>query len=183
MDIEDFWSLIERSTAGSDTKDAREDWLITTLSGRDRAEIEDFAIRLQEARDRVDDARMWSAAEVILDGCSTDSFWYFQCWLIGLGREAFERAAADPDTLADLPAVRILAARPYETWDDEVWPEWESLDYVAGRAYADDDGSELDEAVAARGVDLRADPLEPDWSREYHFPRLRELFPRHHTRG
>jgi hypothetical protein len=176
VDIDDFWQLIERSAAEGGTKDEREEWLIATLSEREPAEIEDFAIRLQEMRDRIDHAGMWSAADAIADGCSTDGFWYFQCWLIGQGREAFELAAADPDAMAGLPLVRRLATRPRRRWDDEEWPEWESLAYVAGRAYGDDDGSALWEAVDARGVRLRSDPLKPDWSREHHFPRLRELF-------
>jgi hypothetical protein len=183
MDIDGFWRLIERSAAEGGVKDDREAWLIATLRELGPTETEDFAIRLQEMRDRVDDARMWTAADVIIDGCSTDGFWYFQCWLIGQGRAAFETAAADPDAMAGLPLVRDLATRPYGTWDDEVWPEWESLDYVAGHAYADDDGSALWEAVDARGVRLRSDPLMPDWSRDHEFPRLRELFPHRRDRS
>ncbi|GIE36504.1 hypothetical protein Ait01nite_095490 [Actinoplanes italicus] len=177
MDIDGFWRLIERSAAEGGTKDEREEWLTATLRELGPSEIEDFTIRLQELRDRIDHAHMWTAADVIKDGCSTDGFWYFQCWLIGRGREAFETVAADPDALAGLPAVRRLAAKPRGRWNDEEWPEWECLAYVAGHAYTDDDGSALWEAVEARGVRLRSDPLKPDWSREYHVPRLRELFP------
>ncbi|WP_433790394.1 DUF4240 domain-containing protein [Actinoplanes sp. CA-252034] len=181
MDIDEFWRLIERSAREGGGKDGREAWLTATLRRLDRVDIEDFEIRLQELRDRVDSARVWSAADVIIDGCSTDGFWYFQCWLIGQGREVFERAAADPDTLADLPALRHLATRPYGTWSDDEWPEWECLAYVARPAYPDQEEDALYHAVLARGVRLRSDPFKPDWSREHHFPRLRELFP--HSRG
>ncbi|MFF5497583.1 DUF4240 domain-containing protein [Streptomyces aquilus] len=39
-------------------------------------------------------------------GCSDDGFDYFRGWPIAQGREDFERATADPDALAELPAVR-----------------------------------------------------------------------------
>jgi hypothetical protein len=34
-------------------------------------------------------------------GAGDDGFYYFRCWLIGMGREAYEAAVADADTLAD----------------------------------------------------------------------------------
>lgn len=37
---------------------------------------------------------MWGAAWQITQGfCSDDVFWYFQPWLVGLGRGAFARVA------------------------------------------------------------------------------------------
>ncbi|MEV6300323.1 DUF4240 domain-containing protein [Actinoplanes sp. NPDC051861] len=179
MDLDGFWRLIERSGRERDTKDGRTQWLTGVLGRLDRVHIEDFDARLQELRDRIDGARMWTAADVMIDGCSTDGFWYFQCWLIGQGREAFERVAADPDELVTLPAVQHLATRPYGTWEDEEWPEWESLAYVARSAYPD--GEEIFDVLEERGVYIRSDPLHPDWSREYSYPRLSALFP--HRRG
>jgi hypothetical protein len=59
-------------------------------------------------------AQLWAAAFVINGGCSDDGFEYFRGWLITRGREVFERALADPDSLADLLAVQAAAA----TWND-----------------------------------------------------------------
>ncbi|WP_433825406.1 DUF4240 domain-containing protein [Actinoplanes sp. CA-015351] len=184
MDIDDFWRLIERSARESVDRPGREQWLIGALGALDRPDIEDFEIRLQELRDRIDDAHMWGAADVVIDGCSTDSFWYFQCWLVGQGRELFERVAADPDDLATVPDLQHLATRPYGTWTDEEWPEWESLAYVADQAYEAITGDEdaLHEALTARGARIRSDPLKPDWSRPRRYPRLEALFP-HRRRG
>jgi hypothetical protein len=54
---------------------------------------------------------MWGAASLITDGlCSDDGFWYFQPWLIGQGQHWYQLAAHNPDNLADIPAVRALAA-------------------------------------------------------------------------
>jgi hypothetical protein len=56
-------------------------------------------------------------------------------WLIGLGRDAFERAVANPDNLASLPEVLRLAGRPVDGWSPDDWPDWASLSYVAWEAY------------------------------------------------
>lgn len=78
---------------------------------------------------------MWGAAYLIKDGvCSSDGFWYFQVWLIGLGREAFERAVANPDNLASVSEVLRLAGRPADDWSLDEWPNWELLDSVASNA-------------------------------------------------
>jgi hypothetical protein len=183
MDIDGFWRLIERSARERDSPEEREGWLVEVLRRLDREHIEDFEFRLQECRDRVDNAAVWAAADVVYDGCSTDGFWYFQCWLIGQGREAFERVAADPDALATLPAIRRLAGRTFREWGDE-WPGWESLAYVAGRAYpGDEDGEVLEAALDERGFHWRSDPRLPGWSQTGDYPRLRELFPLSGRRG
>ncbi|MGA5275731.1 DUF4240 domain-containing protein [Streptomyces cellulosae] len=57
---------------------------------------------------------LWAAAYLINGGCSDDGFDYFRGWLIAQGREVFERAVADPDTLADLPGVRAAAAAGHD---------------------------------------------------------------------
>ncbi|WP_373430749.1 DUF4240 domain-containing protein [Streptomyces sp. B3I8] len=68
---------------------------------------------------------LWVATERIFGGwCSDDGFCYFGLWMVGLGRNAFSRAVADPDALADTPEVQCLVARPRGLWNDD-WPEWE----------------------------------------------------------
>jgi hypothetical protein len=148
-----------------------------------------FQVCLDRLHRWADSWQMWGAAYQICDGlCSVDGFWYFQAWLVGLGRDVFERAVADPDALADVPQVRRLAERGVDSWSEDEWPEWESLDYVAGRVYAlvngEDDGFE--EALEARGHDSQLSP-EPRGERwdfadaaevARRFPRLGEMFPR-----
>lgn len=162
MTIDDFWALIERSAehAGDD----RAEWLTQQLAELPVDDIIDFETHLAAQRRRVDTWLMWDAANKIMaDHCSTDSFFYFQPWLVGLGRDVFERVAADPDALADVPAIQALAGRSFQEWSDDEWPEWESLNYVALEAYElvteDEDG--LDNALEARGLERVCDP-EPD---------------------
>jgi hypothetical protein len=58
---------------------------------------------------------LWGAAYVIEGGCSDDSFDYFRAYLISRGRAVYERAIADPDSLADI-----------ELEDGDAWEDWMS---------------------------------------------------------
>ncbi|MGC9666448.1 DUF4240 domain-containing protein [Planosporangium sp. 12N6] len=188
VEMDAFWDLIERSWRHTADPDRRLEWLTAQLTRLSPAEIVEFQVWLDRLHRWADSWRMWGAAYQLCDGlCSEDGFWYFQAWLVGQGRDAFERVVADPDALADLPAVRRLAGRPVETWSDAEWPEWECLDYVARRAYGQVTGEEdgFEEALEARGHDpsLSAEPAGERWDFEdaaevaRRFPRLGEMFP------
>ena len=96
-----------------------------------------FQAFLDQACDRAFTWELVGAATRIFGGwCSDDSFEYFRLWLIGRGRVTFERAITMPDSLATVPAIQRLAGRRRREWnDDEEWPEWETLDYIAASAY------------------------------------------------
>lgn len=190
VDVDDFWQFIERSASETAGPDDRAAWLEQRLSRVAPAHVVDFEIHLGAARRPIDTYAMWGAAAQIMGGwCSDDGFWYFQPWLIGQGQRWWRHAADDVDNLADLPAVRQLAARPRNEWDDTWWPGWESLNYVALAAYERITGEAegLDDALAARGHLRRHDPMPPDdpWSLknpaeiERWLPRLADLFPLH----
>src|ERR1700754_4823978 len=142
MDEDDFWIFLQRSRQVTSDPDERLRWLALHLERSPLARIVGFPILLNQIRRRSDTYDMWEAANLIFGGaCSTDSFWYFQAWLIGLGRDTFDLVVADPDNLADVPEARRLAERPMREWGDE-WPWWEALSYVAARAYEESTGEE-----------------------------------------
>jgi hypothetical protein len=72
---------------------------------------------------------LWGAAYLINGGCSDDGFEYFRAWLIAQGRQVFEAALRDPDSLAGHPPVRDDPDR------DDV--ECEEMLGVAWRAWMD----------------------------------------------
>ncbi|MEU1263212.1 DUF4240 domain-containing protein [Streptomyces cellulosae] len=82
---------------------------------------------------------LWAAAYLINGGCSDDGFDYFRGWLIAQGREVFERAVADPDTLADLPGVRAAAAAGHDLECEGVLGiVWNAHTRATGRHLPDD---------------------------------------------
>ncbi|WP_185949762.1 DUF4240 domain-containing protein [Microbispora sp. KK1-11] len=160
MDIDEFWLFLQRSRQVTGDPDERLRWLSLHLAQRPPARIVDFQILLNQIRRRSDTYDMWEAANLIFGGCSTDGFWYFQAWLIGLGRDTFELVVADPDNLAEVPEVRRLAERPVSEWAQEEWPQWEALSYVAAGAYEEATGEEdgVYDAMKERGHTNQGDP-------------------------
>jgi hypothetical protein len=112
MDVAEFWAVMaEAATA---------DELHRRLDGLSDAELADFEVHHMTAYRRSYDWGLWGAAYLIHDGCSNDSFDYFRAYLISLGREIFEAALADPDSLADVEFGRAGD-----------WESWESPTFVA----------------------------------------------------
>ncbi len=64
---------------------------------------------------------LWTAASVMLDGCTDDGFIDFRGWLIAQGKDVYFAALKDPDTLADVPLYGGGC--------------FESLAYIGGAAY------------------------------------------------
>lgn len=108
MDAEQFWKLIEEARSqvadpgDGDTVALR---CADLLAARPREEI---VAAQQVLCDLLADSYrnpLWAAAYILNGGCSDDGFDYFRGWLVVQGREVFERAVRDPDSLADLPAI------------------------------------------------------------------------------
>ena len=111
-----------------------------------------------------------AAAYQINGGCSDDGFEYFRGWLILQGREVFERAVADPDSLAEVPAVRAVAAEVGDL-------ECEEALGIAHDAYLKATGRELPRDA----VTIRYPPVSFAWDPagnaqvRIHLPRLDRL--------
>ena len=61
--------------------------------------------------DRAYRQELWGAAYLINGGCSDDGFVYFLGWLIAQGRDVYQAALPDPDSLVSHPSVASLNAR------------------------------------------------------------------------
>jgi Protein of unknown function (DUF4240) len=166
MDDTSFWHLIAatRGAAGGDTERQSEllEEKLSRLPGEQIAEFQRIRHRLDEQAYSWD---LWGAAYVIEDGCSDDCFRDFRAYLISLGREPYEAALRDPDSLA--PVV-----------EDAETGDWENADSVAGDAY---EGA-VGEDIPADDSDLSGDPSGEPWDDEdqdalvQRYPRLAERF-------
>ena len=186
MTLDDFWTLIHRSSTASTSQRQRAEWLTGQLARLPVPSIVEFELHLTAQRKRVDTRLMWGAAwNIMQGGCSGDSFFYFQPWLVGLGYDAFEQVASNPDSLADVPHIHRLAGRRRSDWSGDEWPEWELLNYVALTAYRRATGEEegLDNALIAQGLRRICDaaPEDDQWNyddpdqRHAKLPRLTAL--------
>ncbi|MFF3650222.1 DUF4240 domain-containing protein [Streptomyces sp. NPDC002181] len=172
MDKQTFWKLIEaaRTDAEPDQVAARASEL---LARRPEAEIAAAQQVLWDLLAESYRSPLWAAAYVINGGCSDDGFDYFRGWLLTQGEEAFARALADPDSLADHPAVREAAAEGLELWDEEALS-------IAWTAYESATGREL----PADSFTISYPALDPSWDFDFddtaltstRLPRLSALF-------
>jgi hypothetical protein len=103
--------------------------LLTQLSA---AEIAAFDNLFEDVRSLAESQDVVNAAALIEHGfLGDDSFDDFRAGLVALGRATFERAVANPDSLADHPLVREIAAA-----HDPRWLGREDMLFVASHAYA-----------------------------------------------
>ena len=118
------------------------------LAGLPRPEIVDAQRVLSALMADSYRSSLWAAAYVINGGCSDDGFDYFRGWLMLQGREAFGQAVADPDSLADLAAVRVAIA-------NQAIVECESALHIPARAHRAATGDEIpDDASRMEPRDL-----------------------------
>ncbi len=147
-------------------------------------EIADFDNTFEDVRAQADTAVMEAAALLIEHGfLGDDSFDDFRAGLVALGRPTFEAALANPDSLADHPAVREIAAA-----NDPRWLGREDVLFVASHAYAEVTGEDavtffdFAESVRDPGSAPEPPPDDDHWEIEneaetrQRLPRLTELF-------
>ncbi|MFF6998570.1 DUF4240 domain-containing protein [Streptomyces sp. NPDC008313] len=152
MDETEFWELVDttREAAEGDPEE-HADLLVERLSGLDPESVVDFARHFEARYNRAYRWDLWGAAWVLLDGASDDAFDFFRCWLIGQGREVFEGAVHDPDSLADL----------LPDFDEDLDGDGEELGYAADEAFEQLTGVVApDLGVPAPGPEPEGTPLD-----------------------
>ncbi|NEB00986.1 DUF4240 domain-containing protein [Streptomyces sp. SID13726] len=190
MDIEEWWGFVDkaRATVG-DRADDRElpddplpEALVDVLASLDPAEIVDFYVKYVEVEDSAYRYSLCMAAYLIEGSYSDDGFMDFRGGLILLGRDMFNRAVEDPDSLADLPTVARMSR------EEGGWIGYESVSYLIEDAYRRIQGEtdSLDTAVetALRAMTRPDKPLGEEWNRDpedeeqmrRRLPRLAALF-------
>lgn len=162
MNEDAFWALLEASRDEARRTGSRQDEFLASalrkLSARDVLIFDEIFFRHHEAANRWE---LWAAAELIGDGCSDDGFTDFRSALIGLGKDVYTRAIADPDTLADLPT------RGVDLWN-------ESLAYAARKVYLEKTGSEVEYPSRPPADPLGKRVEQKEWPTR--FPRLVGLY-------
>ena len=111
MDDKIFWDIIAAGCP-HDVEDPM-DWhetLVAELIKLPPEQIVAFDHSFDEKTDAAYRRDLWSAAALINGFASDDGFYYFRCWLVGMGKKVYEAALADPDSLAEV----VDPARDYE---------------------------------------------------------------------
>ncbi|WP_441248646.1 DUF4240 domain-containing protein [Kitasatospora sp. McL0602] len=176
METAEFWQLIEDArgrVADPADGEAVAEEAVGLLSVRRPEEIAGAQQAFWDVMAASYRSPLWAAAYLVNGGCSDDGFDYFRGWLVTQGRAVQERVVADPDALADLPAVRAAAAAGEEL-------DCERALGIAWRAYRAATGEDL----PAGAFKIRYPRLDPDWGFDFddsaelarRLPRLAALF-------
>ena len=111
MRTDDFWAVIDRATADRpDSPGEVAKRAVAELAASDPEEIVAWGRHLDKVLAASGKEDLWAAAYLINGGCSEEGFDNFRGWLIATGREVLARAVHEPDSLAELAAVRAASA-------------------------------------------------------------------------
>lgn len=166
-----FWAIIANTIDGTGDQDAQCDALYDTLDEFQPAEIEAFERAFQQQLKRANTWNLWGAAIVIHGGASDDGFEYFQRWLIAQGREVFERALTDPDSLATLISANQHEPCEFEEFGYvamDIWTKNTGLDPV------DDPTSSFPRLTVSKPTGIPVNETEAHLSKRY--PKLWRRF-------
>lgn len=189
MDRDTFWAIVDvaraRAGAGADDRGAQDDPLPDALTDLlvERLTADEI-LAFGNARDALaHDAYawpVWGVAYLVEGGCSDDGFMDFRDGLVLAGRTTFDRALADPDSLADHPVIAAMAG------GGPAWFGYESLDSLVrdawSRATGEDDEAYDAARHAASTASSRSEPAGEDWDFDdeaenaRRLPRLSALF-------
>ena len=159
-----FWDIIAKTKAVSGGEnEAQAEALQQELPQQQPNEIVEFERIFGENQDRAYRWDLWGAAYIIGGGCSDDAFIDFRNWLISMGREVYEEALADPDSLA---GVEIGP-------DTEETAFFEEFAYVASQAYEEKAGGEMPYPERDHPADPEGEAWEEEGDElERRFPKL-----------
>ena len=131
-----FWQLIEeaKGQCGKDM-DAMLSWIKGRLSGMQPEQILKFHTVMYGYQDAAYKYGLWTAASLLMDGCTDDLFIDFRAWLIAQGKTIYMAALENPDSLAKV-----------EQYGD---CEFEMLSYVGNDAYVELTGRDVYEDYTA----------------------------------
>jgi len=110
MNQDDFWCIVSEACRSDPRRQS--DWdsrLQAELKKLEPDEIIEWNHIFDRLAARAYTVDLWAAAYLINGGASDDGFYYFRCWLICMGRDIYEAAVANPDTLADVVTRAIDA--------------------------------------------------------------------------
>lgn len=166
MDRDAFWALIHEIRAVAADNDEMLEKIKARLQLLAPEEIVDFQAHYNACMKQLYTWDVWGAAYVMNGGCSDDGFEYWRAMLISLGKEAFETALSDPDTLADLDLDDEAAAGEWE---------FEEFSYVPSQVYEEMTGHDLEITTIHVGGDPAGEPWDEE-TVDAKYPKINQRF-------
>jgi hypothetical protein len=172
MNEKRFWSIVDatRLKAPARCQDVdigeRNRRYKAALAELSPTQIVDFRRLLEERMIDAERWDLWAAATLINDGCTNDSFRHLRAWLVAQGREVFEAALRDPESLAENAELKLEL--------DALYPAFWSLPWTVYREKTGRDMPDLDIAQPAEPAGKKLSDIPSELARR--FPRLFQAF-------
>jgi hypothetical protein len=175
MDKQEFWRVIDFAHQQAKVDEGLfENLLVKNLSQYSSEGIIEFECLLEQQLLAADDFKIMAAQKIIEGSVTDDSYLYFRCWLISQGKNVFEEALRNPDSLANLDTEGTVA-------------EFEPLLYVSTQAYENKTGKHEEDVSFPRNVasvrglnyDSASGTKGEDWKEEQLPTLLPKLWARH----
>ena len=115
-DEDSYWRIIAKSLETTSKQLGQSQFLIREIEKLPLADIVGFRLRTDKLLFDTHNPEMWCAAYIINGGCSDDGFEYFKNWVISRGKDVFNRAMENPDSLADIVDKNIEFYEFEEFW-------------------------------------------------------------------
>lgn len=132
MKEEKFWSIIKITKDNSkDDFELQQVELANKLRELTPDEIILFGNRFRSYRGLANTWELWGAIYIIHGGCGDDSFNDFREWVIGQGKDFYNKTIKNPETLVEVETKKI------ENYD------WEGLGNVPGTIFEELTGQEM----------------------------------------
>ena len=153
-----FWALLETAKTKGEYADEQLEWLTNDLAKRSVKEIVMFDYLFKQHYYKSYTSDLWAATYIVMGGCSDDLFEEFRAWVLYQGRDVYEAAIQDPQSL--LPYFELLEQQ-------ELVPHLEELLFVSLLAYEEKTGLDDNEYFAIyeqlSGDNYVEPELEFDW--------------------
>lgn len=131
LDENQFWNIIEKSLKSTRGQNEQEAYLIKNLQTLSPEELIGFRLKTDKLLYDTYNSEMWCAAYIMNGGCSDDCFEYFRLWIISRGKDVYQKAQVNPDSLI----TEVVTGQNYY--------DFESFWYIALKAFEKNTGKEL----------------------------------------
>lgn len=154
MNQQQFWDIINDSLRAGNTEDQL-DYLSEVLEKLPKEELVEFDYIFRQLHEDCYNWDIWAAAYAIQGGCSEDGFIDFRSWLVAQGKDVFEKAMGNADSLAELGREKL-----------EESEEGEDFYYLASDAYEELTESDIENDPAFKEIEYKEEPDGGEWDED-----------------
>ena len=149
MNRDQFWEIIDSAISSVSSTDEVALKVTQSLEQLEPSGIISFKQHQLDVEAESYRWDLWAVAYIINGGCSDDGFDYFRAWLVANGRDKFDKAMSNPESIGE--------------WADGD-ADYEDMLYVADTAYQNKTGTQLPHNSLTNS--RPSDPIGNEWDED-----------------